>query len=134
MAAPRSTSRTADKPDALAGYRARRDFRRSPEPRGDAAAAAGHRFAVQKNPATRLHFDLRLELGGELKSRAGTAGDSWGIKQVFDTLMTSEDGTFAVRPQDSARAWRNPGKTRRTPARGPIACAVGCSSTRARAR
>ena len=29
-----------------------------------------------------------------------TGGDSWAIRQVFDTLVKAEDGTFAVRPED----------------------------------
>ncbi|MFC0386301.1 DNA polymerase ligase N-terminal domain-containing protein [Muricoccus vinaceus] len=61
--------------DPLATYRARRDFRRSPEPEGLAPArGAGARlsFVVQKHDATRMHQDLRLELGGVLRSWAVT--------------------------------------------------------------
>lgn len=29
-----------------------------------------------------------------------TGGDNWAIKQIFDTLVKSEDGTFGVRPED----------------------------------
>ena len=29
-----------------------------------------------------------------------TGGDNWAIRQIFDTLVKSEDGTFAVRPED----------------------------------
>ena len=29
-----------------------------------------------------------------------TGGDNWGIFQVFDSLVTSPNGTFAIRPQD----------------------------------
>src|SRR5262249_30012035 len=48
----------------------------TPEPRGRKAAAAGHAFVIQKHAATRLHYDLRLELDGVMKSWAVTRGPS----------------------------------------------------------
>ncbi len=59
----------------LAAYRSKRDFARTPEPEAAAAAArSGKRlgFVVQKHSATRLHWDLRLEWRGVLKSWAVT--------------------------------------------------------------
>ncbi|MBS7540470.1 DNA ligase D [Ancylobacter lacus] len=68
---------------ALEAYRRKRDFDRTPEPaghprRGDrtAAAAEGHSYLIQKHAARRLHYDLRLELDGVLKSWAVTRGPS----------------------------------------------------------
>ena len=29
-----------------------------------------------------------------------TGGDNWAIRQIFDTLVKAEDGTFGVRPED----------------------------------
>lgn len=56
---------------ALKKYQEKRHFERTPEPRGGDAAADGPlRFVVQKHQARRLHYDLRLECDGVLKSWA----------------------------------------------------------------
>ena len=62
----------------LSSYRAKRDFTRTREPSGelDVAPAEHLRFVIQKHAATRLHYDLRLELGGVFKSWAVTRGPS----------------------------------------------------------
>jgi len=56
----------------LAAYRAKRDFSATREPRGTVVRGVSYRFVVQKHDATRLHYDLRLELGGVFKSWAVT--------------------------------------------------------------
>ncbi len=65
---------------ALGAYRERRDFEKSPEPKGRSrqrkAKANGGAFVVQKHAARRLHYDLRLEMDGVLKSWAVTRGPS----------------------------------------------------------
>jgi len=62
----------------LSTYRAKRDFTKTAEPSGKVAIApAKHRrFVIQKHDATRLHYDLRLELDGVFKSWAVTRGPS----------------------------------------------------------
>ncbi len=62
--------------DDLRAYKAKRDFSRTREPEGRVVDSASHLFVVQKHAATRLHYDLRLELGGVLKSWAVTRGPS----------------------------------------------------------
>ena len=62
----------------LSSYRAKRDFTKTKEPSGDAAIRTSprRRFVIQKHDATRLHYDLRLELDGVFKSWAITKGPS----------------------------------------------------------
>jgi bifunctional non-homologous end joining protein LigD len=63
--------------DSLATYNAKRDFTRTAEPQGRAKPTArGNIFMVQKHDATRLHWDLRLQIDGVLKSWAVTKGPS----------------------------------------------------------
>src|SRR5262245_37766595 len=57
-------------------YRKKRKFDVTPEPRGRATRAKGNQFVIQKHAARRLHYDLRLELDGVMKSWAVTRGPS----------------------------------------------------------
>ena len=63
---------------SLDRYQAKRDFDRTPEPAaaGVAPVEEGFAFVVHKHAARRLHYDLRLELGGVFKSWAVTKGPS----------------------------------------------------------
>ena len=76
--------------DPLAAYNAKRDFSRTPEPAPDGARSTGDLFIVQKHDATRLHWDLRLEVDGVLKSWAVTRGPS----------LDPADKRLAVRTED----------------------------------
>src|ERR1700747_1129674 len=61
---------------ALDVYRKKRKFGVTAEPRGRKARGKGFRYVIQKHAATRLHYDLRLELDGVMKSWAVTKGPS----------------------------------------------------------
>jgi bifunctional non-homologous end joining protein LigD len=78
--------------ERLAGYRAKRDFARSREPRGDSGAAAAHapRFVIQEHSARRLHWDLRLERDGVLVS--------WALPRGLPE--TPKDNRFAAATED----------------------------------
>ncbi len=80
--------------DPLGAYNAKRDFKRTAEPAGKRAKSAdpfgGGIFMVQKHDATRLHWDLRLEVDGVLKSWAVTRGPS----------PDPDDKRLAVRTED----------------------------------
>lgn len=64
--------------EKLSKYKAKRDFELTREPTGSGKLAASnrHRFVIQKHDASRLHYDLRLELDGVFKSWALTRGPS----------------------------------------------------------
>jgi len=62
---------------SLQDYQEKRDTDRSGEPRGEKKSSKGKsRYVIQKHDASQLHYDLRLEIDGALKSWAIPKGPS----------------------------------------------------------
>jgi bifunctional non-homologous end joining protein LigD len=75
----------------LQQYHAKRKFQETPEPRGAILAGNGPlRFVVHKHLATRLHFDLRLELDGTLKCWAVPKGPSFELEEKRLAVMVED--------------------------------------------
>jgi len=55
---------------SLKKYKQKRNFKRSPEPKGRKEKKKENRFVIQKHAATNLHYDFRLAMDGVLKSWA----------------------------------------------------------------
>src|SRR6476659_9864925 len=70
----------AESADSLSTYRAKRSPDRTSEPFGGAVAPViGRLFVVHKHAARQLHFDLRLEMEGVLRSWAVPKGPSYDM-------------------------------------------------------
>jgi len=54
----------------LKEYWKKRDFEKTNEPKGDEKTSGGKIYVIQKHQARRLHYDLRLEMDGILRSWA----------------------------------------------------------------
>src|SRR5687767_3673553 len=64
---------------SLRDYAKKRKFDETPEPKGSVKKAKSRKlaFVIQKHKATRLHYDLRLEMEGVLRSWAVPKGPSY---------------------------------------------------------
>ncbi len=87
-----------DVPAALRLYADKRDFARTPEPPPGTLVPAGDgppKFVIQKHAATRLHYDLRLQIDGALASWAVPQGPS----------LSPADKRLAVETEDHPMAY-----------------------------
>ncbi|MDP2527338.1 DNA ligase D [Maribacter dokdonensis] len=76
---------------SLKQYYDKRNFEKTPEPKGELQPVSNNqRFVIQRHAASRLHYDLRLEINGTLKSWAIPKGPS----------MNPTDKRLAVRTED----------------------------------
>src|SRR5579864_106864 len=65
----------------LKDYSRKRDFARTPEPKGRTPGPGASRFVVHRHASRRLHYDLRLEVDGVLKSWAVPKGPTLDPKE-----------------------------------------------------
>ena len=81
-------STTDERP--LAQYESMRDFSRTPEPTTGRAMGRNLRFVVQKHAASRLHYDVRLEIDGVLKSWPVPKGPSLDPREKRFAAMVED--------------------------------------------
>ena len=82
---------------SLRKYWKKRDFKRTSEPEGRVQSADDHLYVIQKHDASHLHYDLRLELDGVLKS--------WAIPKMPPTVVGVK--RLAVQTEDHPIEYAN---------------------------
>ncbi len=66
----RRRSRQEEPSESLQDYKRKRSFSKTPEPPPESHAGEGSAFVIHRHHASHLHYDLRLECDGTLKSWA----------------------------------------------------------------
>lgn len=65
-----SSDQVSEKKMSLKDYQRKRDFQKTIEPKGNITKGKRGTYVIQRHNASHLHFDLRLEMDGVLKSWA----------------------------------------------------------------
>jgi bifunctional non-homologous end joining protein LigD len=94
--APRECTLDQIKQGSLSEYTSRRDFKATTEPKGEGMKGEGNSFVVQEHHARALHYDLRLEKDGVLKS--------WAVPKGFPEPGQKR---LAVQTEDHPLEYRN---------------------------
>jgi len=76
--------------DKLSEYQSKRKFKETPEPKGGQKPEGKPIFVIQEHHSRRLHYDLRLESGGVLKSWAVPKGMPEDSKQRHLAVQTED--------------------------------------------
>ena len=74
----------------LEAYRSKRNFSRTPEPAPGPIGDGAGRYVVQRHRATRLHYDMRLEIDGVLVSWAVPRGPTLDPDQRRMAVRTED--------------------------------------------